>query len=281
MSQGDVQLAEHFMLHEAKSPDSDKVLVSTELVEKVEQLRSNIPNCAYIILSSGYRTDAESIRVGGNAGDPHTQGKAWDLACFTSDNQIISGEVVCCVAQDLGFNGIGYMGNWIHLDVCDRHWWGDEIQGGNVGDWYNYFGLSREIVPQPEPVVEPTPEVVAPTVSIDDIVAEVLRGDWGNGQERFDRLTAAGYNANEIQCRVNSYYESQESVKPEGVEPEVRPITVGDKVRVLDNVNYDNGEYFAMWYDSYDVIEIDGERAVIGVDGVITAPINVSKIELV
>ena len=28
-------------------------------------------------------------------------------------------------------------------------------------------------------------------------------GKWGNGQERVDRLTAAGYNASEVQSTVN------------------------------------------------------------------------------
>lgn len=32
---------------------------------------------------------------------------------------------------------------------------------------------------------------------------EVLRGLWGNGQERRDRLTAAGYDAGAIQDLVN------------------------------------------------------------------------------
>lgn len=39
--------------------------------------------------------------------------------------------------------------------------------------------------------------------SIDTIAREVIRGDWGNGQDRKNRLTAAGYNYQEIQKRVN------------------------------------------------------------------------------
>lgn len=39
--------------------------------------------------------------------------------------------------------------------------------------------------------------------SIDEIAQEVINGDWGNGEDRKNRLTAAGYNYNEVQARVN------------------------------------------------------------------------------
>ena len=39
--------------------------------------------------------------------------------------------------------------------------------------------------------------------SVDELAREVIRGDWGNGQDRKDRLTAAGYSYNEVQGRVN------------------------------------------------------------------------------
>lgn len=142
-SKEDKQLSEHFMLHEAKSPDSDLVLVSEELVSKVEQLRAAVPNCNSIELSSGYRTPEHSVAVGGGASDFHTKGMAWDLACFDADHNIIDGKVVACIAQDLGFNGIGYMGNWIHVDIGNRHWWGDETANCNVADFYDYFGIAR------------------------------------------------------------------------------------------------------------------------------------------
>lgn len=39
--------------------------------------------------------------------------------------------------------------------------------------------------------------------SIDEIVKEVLRGEWGNGQERVNRLKAAGYDYSAVQARIN------------------------------------------------------------------------------
>ena len=39
--------------------------------------------------------------------------------------------------------------------------------------------------------------------SVDEIAREVIRGDWGNGQDRKNRLTAAGYDYDAVQARVN------------------------------------------------------------------------------
>ena len=46
-------------------------------------------------------------------------------------------------------------------------------------------------------------KVAASKKSIDEIAKEVINGDWGNGQERKNRLAAAGYNYAEVQKRVN------------------------------------------------------------------------------
>lgn len=42
------------------------------------------------------------------------------------------------------------------------------------------------------------------TKSIATIVEEVIAGKWGNGEDRKNKLTAAGYNYNEIQTAVNN-----------------------------------------------------------------------------
>lgn len=43
----------------------------------------------------------------------------------------------------------------------------------------------------------------APKKTVDELAHEVLNGLWGNGQERKDRLTAAGYSYSDVQGRVN------------------------------------------------------------------------------
>ena len=39
--------------------------------------------------------------------------------------------------------------------------------------------------------------------SVDEIAKEVIRGDWGNGAERKEKLTAAGYDYAAVQKKVN------------------------------------------------------------------------------
>lgn len=54
-------------------------------------------------------------------------------------------------------------------------------------------------------------------------------------------------------------------------------IGVGDKVKVINAIQY-NGEPFAVYYDSYDVIEVSGDRIVIGIGSTVTAAVNVSNL---
>ena len=39
--------------------------------------------------------------------------------------------------------------------------------------------------------------------SIDEIAKEVIKGKWGNGADRKNRLTQAGYDYSAVQARVN------------------------------------------------------------------------------
>ena len=49
-----------------------------------------------------------------------------------------------------------------------------------------------------------SPVNTAPTKkSINEIAKEVIKGNWGNGEERKKKLIAAGYNYNEVQKEVN------------------------------------------------------------------------------
>lgn len=51
------------------------------------------------------------------------------------------------------------------------------------------------------------------------IAVEVLMGKWGNGKERNERLTAAGYDARAIQSIVNALV--ADGTFPGGSEPEI------------------------------------------------------------
>ena len=56
-------------------------------------------------------------------------------------------------------------------------------------------------------------------------------------------------------------------------------IKVGDKIRVILNVDYDTDRAFNLYYDEYDVIQINGDRAVIGIGNTVTSAIDVHNIE--
>lgn len=48
--------------------------------------------------------------------------------------------------------------------------------------------------------------VSKPKKSVDEVAKEIVKGvgNWGNGQERVNKLTNAGYNTSEVQAKVNS-----------------------------------------------------------------------------
>lgn len=54
-----------------------------------------------------------------------------------------------------------------------------------------------------------------PTKSIDELAKEVINGLWGNGDERKQRLTAAGYNYSAVQARVNELVKGSSGSKAE------------------------------------------------------------------
>ena len=64
-------------------------------------------------------------------------------------------------------------------------------KGSTVYGWVNEADVTANISSTPA------------KKSIDELAREVIRGDWGNGQDRKNRLTAAGYNYSEVQKRVN------------------------------------------------------------------------------
>lgn len=52
-------------------------------------------------------------------------------------------------------------------------------------------------------VKEEEPEKTEPKKSIDELAKEVINGDWGNGSDRKNRLTAAGYDYSAVQKKVD------------------------------------------------------------------------------
>lgn len=80
-------------------------------------------------------------------------------------------------------------------------------------NWDRYFDLMMDIyndikAGRPMPKVE-KPQRSKPQpakLSSKQVALEVIRGIWGNGQDRINRLRAAGYNPDEIQKLVNAHF---------------------------------------------------------------------------
>lgn len=56
--------------------------------------------------------------------------------------------------------------------------------------------------PTPKPAPQPAP-APAPRKSITEVAQAVMRGDYGNGEDRKNRLQSEGYNYSEVQAEVN------------------------------------------------------------------------------
>ena len=119
------------------------------------------------------------------------------------------------VADDYGLWVAGWPDNRDSWDIPDFRWdvrpwpfyalWQYTSSGGRLdrdvfmGDrtaWDKYAAING----QP---VDPSPAPAPAGKSNEELATEVIRGDWGNGQDRKNRLTAAGYDYNAVQSIVN------------------------------------------------------------------------------
>ena len=62
-------------------------------------------------------------------------------------------------------------------------------------------------------------EQAQPSKSVDEVAREVIRGEWGNGSDRRQRLESAGYNYNTVQNHVNAILTGDAPEQPTPVEP--------------------------------------------------------------
>ena len=146
-----------------------------------------------------------------------------------SDEEFLQNEDVTLMqaTEDLIYYGLPINTNTVRLHhefvptTCPHR--SLELHGGTTESVKNYF-VSRmqyfaslgstvdEMLGQvaSEPTVQKNVQAEKPTQQpsgnsdLDSVAQEVLQGLWGNGQERYDNLTNAGYNAQAVQDRVNS-----------------------------------------------------------------------------
>lgn len=112
----------------------------------------------------------------------------------------------------------------------------------DVYHWFNKFGKTMDNVRNDVAsamggnIPTPTP---APSKSINDIALEVLAGKWGNGSDRTNRLSAAGYDVNAVQKRVNELL----GVSSDGSSSSSVSLKVGAKVTLSSSAQtYATGE---------------------------------------
>lgn len=95
-----------------------------------------------------------------------------------------------------------------------KHCWfqATSCPGPYLGDKFDYIAEQVNIKLGAKTVATPTDT----KKSTDEIAKEVIAGKWGNGDDRKNRLTAAGYDYSTIQNRVNQMVSgsSSESTKP-------------------------------------------------------------------
>lgn len=109
-------------------------------------------------------------------------------------------------------------------------------------------------------------EIPKPAKTVDIVANEVLAGMWGTGDERRDRLIAAGYNYDEVQAKVNEIVGSgstSETVKPEAKDVSLlaQEVLAGlwgngdERVANLTNAGYNYHEVQAKVNEIFDLNE--------------------------
>lgn len=130
-----------------KCGGNHNIVVNGELVYKLERLHE-IFHAKSIIINSGYRCTKHDIAVGGNGNGEHTRGNAADIVINGQDGKPIDTRYIACIAQKLGFKGIGRISDTaIHVDVRSSNtWYGDEtVNGGTTGsvtnNYHTYYNI--------------------------------------------------------------------------------------------------------------------------------------------
>ena len=137
----------------------------------------------------------------------------------------------------------------------------------NLGSFLGAMRLKRwHIAPAPAPAPQPQ-------LSPDEVAAQVIRGDWGNGDDRRARLAGAGYNPDDIQNRVNAKL----APATPAPEPEAPRFSVGDIVQPKVAVDY-NGTPLTQYDNNYVITELIGDRAVLSARGQVWAALNTNNL---
>ena len=107
----------------------------------------------------------------------------------------------------------------------------------------------------------------APVPGISTIARQVIAGSFGNNPERQENLRRAGHDPVAVQAEVNRLLGvGGAPVQSGGI------FAVGQNVQVTNAVSYDGVKLYVS--GTYQVMEVRGDRIVIGRGGVVTAAIR-------
>lgn len=127
------------------------------------------------------------------------------------------------------------------------------------GRTYDYFGMIRDTVPI---------AVIVECAFLD--TTDIQIANTKEKQEAMGVAIAKGI----LKHLGIAYKEESKPTAPTTPTQPTAKFKVGDKVKVLKAVQYDNGKSFATYYDTYDVIQVSGARVVIGIGSTVTAAVH-------
>lgn len=148
---------------------------------------------------------------------------------------------------------------------------------GNLDTNYAYYdypsiitGMRGESKPvEPE---QPSTPKKSNTEMAEIIMNEPNYGGYGTGEERFNKLASEGYNPQAVQDEIN---------RLAGVKTTSQNTSIlkRDKVKMNGTTDY-NGTKLSSWVkgSTFDVIEVSGDRVVIGKGSVVTAAVKKSDL---
>lgn len=140
-----------------------------------------------------------------------------DIAVFTGGE---FGHVAIC----LGIGNVNY------FKSLDQNWnLGGELMTVN----HNYFTFAPLVFLRPKNQTN-----IMDLKPVETVADEVIRGLWGNGEERKEKLKLYGYDPVIIQAKVNEILEAQ---KPQEVE-KPKKININSYARKVINGDFGNGE---------------------------------------
>lgn len=182
------EITENFKSNEFKCKDgSNKILIDVDFVVNIlQKIREHINEPLYI--TSGYRTSTYNIKVGGAKNSYHVKGRAFDVHAKGKTPTELAN-----IAFSLGVKGIIVYPTFVHIDSRESQFFSKD-SGKSPCTGFELVHIENESIKNPSKRVE-------------DVAKDVIKGEYGNGNVRKEKLKAEGWNPSEIQSIVNKMLE--------------------------------------------------------------------------